>query len=482
MSPFLFQDVLDSTGALLVRGGSGALERRIQGVSTDTRTLKRGELFLALRGPNFDGNRFAAAAARAGAAGLLLEQNAPLELEGDLPVAVHPNPRRALADLAGWHRSRLAIPVVGITGSCGKTTTKNILRDLLARLFPVVASPSSFNNDVGVPHTILLSDEKTRFLVVEMGTNHPGEIAALCRIARPTAGVVTNVGASHLEGLGSVEGVAHEKGDLVASLPREGCCVLNADCRFTPVLRARTSARVVTFSVGGGRVSTRPPPTLNVSGSGAPGDLHATDILFHSGGTTFRLEGYEVTSPLLGTHNVQNLLAALCVCVGLGIALEDVLPGVALLAGGRQRMERFELGGLTVFDDSYNANPDSLRAAVRVLAGLHGFARRILVLGDMLELGELAAELHHELGREAAAAGIDRLVLVGELSKAAAAGALEGGLPREAVAHVDTAEEAARAVDEIAREGDVVLVKGSRRMRLEEVVRSLSAKRGGGKA
>ncbi len=492
MSPFLFQDVLDSTGALLVRGGAGALERRIQGVSTDTRTLKQGELFLALRGPNFDGNRFAAAAARAGAAGLLLEQNAAFELDAvppDLPVAVHGNPRRALADLAAWQRSTLSIPVVGITGSCGKTTTKNILRDLLARLFPVVASPSSFNNDVGVPHTILLADEKTRFLVVEMGTNHPGEIAALCRIARPTAGVVTNVGASHLEGLGSLEGVAREKGDLVASLPREGCCVLNADCRFTPVLRARTSARVITFSVGGGRVDTRPPPTLNVSGSGsasgapgALGDLHATDILFHSGGTTFRLDGYEVTSPLLGTHNVQNLLAALCVCVGLGIRLEDVLPGVASLAGGRQRMERFELEGLTVFDDSYNANPDSLRAAVRVLAGLHGFDRRILVLGDMLELGELAAELHHELGREAAAAGIDRLVLVGELSKAAAAGALEGGLPREAVAHVDTAEEAARVVGQIARERDVVLVKGSRRMRLEEVVRSLCASRGTGKA
>jgi len=467
----LFRDVLDSTGAVLVRGGPGALERAVEGLSTDSRTLEPGQLFLALRGPNFEGNRFAAAAASAGAAGLLLEQGISLDLAAlpaDLPVAVHANPRRALADLAAWYRSTLSIPVIGITGSCGKTTTKNILRDLLQRLQPVVASPNSFNNDIGVPHTLLLANRDTRYLVVEMGTNHPGEIAALCRIARPSAGIVTNVGASHLEGLGSVDGVAREKGDLVASLPKEGCSVLNADCRFTPLLRARTSARVITFSVGG-------------AASGARGDLDATDILFHSGGTTFRLNGHEVTSPLLGTHNVQNLLAALAACVGLSIPLEDVLPGVSSLSGARQRMERFDFGGLTVFDDSYNANPESMRAAVRVLSGLHGHRRRILVLGDMLELGELAAELHHELGREAAAAGIDRIVLVGELSKAAAAGALEGGLQSEAVVHVDDAAEAAGVLDATAREGDVILVKGSRRMRLEEVVRALCERRGGRK-
>jgi UDP-N-acetylmuramoyl-tripeptide--D-alanyl-D-alanine ligase len=467
MSQCLFRDVLDSTGAVLVRGGLGSLERPIAGVSTDTRTLRAGELFLALRGPNFEGNRFAPAAARAGAAGLLLQQGLSLDLEAlpaDLPVAVHPDPRRALADLAAWYRSMLTAPVIGITGSCGKTTTKNILRDLLARLYPVVASPNSFNNDVGVPHTLLLAEPTTRFLVVEMGTNHPGEIAGLCRIARPTAGIVTNVGASHLEGLGSVDGVAREKGDLVASLPKEGFCVLNADCRFTPALRARTGARVVTFGINGT--------------AGARADLDASDLLFHSGGTTFRLDGHEITSPLLGTHNVQNLLAALAGCVGLSIPLADVLPGVSTLSGARGRMERFALGGLTVFDDSYNANPESMRAAVRVLAGLHGYRRRILVLGDMLELGELAAELHHQLGREAAQAGIDRIVLVGELSKATAAGALEGGLESEAVLHVDDASSAAAALEASVREGDVILVKGSRRMHLEEVVRVLREARG----
>ncbi len=464
MTDIAWRDVLDATGASPVRG---APERRVSGVCTDTRTLRAGELFLALRGPNFDGNRFAEKALAAGAGGLLLRADAELDggrLPGDAPVAVHPDPRRALADLASWYRSTLRAPVIGITGSCGKTTTKDIVRALLAPLEggPVVASPSSFNNDIGVPLSILMAPADTRVLCLELGTNHPGEIAALCRIARPGGGVITNIGAAHLEGLGSLEGVAREKGDLAAALPAEGFCVLNADCRFTPLVRQRTPARVVTFSVEGGGES----------------DLDATDLLFHSGGTTFRLRGHEVTTPLLGTHNVQNLLAALGVAVGLGIALEDVLPQVAALHGGPQRMERIELEGCTLFDDTYNANPQALRAAVRVLSGLHGFRRRVLVLGDMLELGGLAAELHHQVGVDAARSGVDLLVLVGELARAAGAGALEAGLARGSVVHFDSSEAAAREVDALVREGDAILVKGSRRLRMERVVEALRRARG----
>lgn len=456
------QDVLDATGAVLARGDA---TRTVLGVSTDTRSIVPEQLFVALSGPNFDGDCFAPAAIEAGAGALLLRdvEQVPL-LGGECPVAIHPDPRRALADLAGWYRSTLSAPVVGITGSCGKTTTKNIVRDLFSQVMPVVASPSSYNNDIGVPLTLLLGDESTRLFAIEMGTNHPGEIAALCRIARPTAGIITNVGAAHLEGLGTLEGVAREKGDLAASLPRDGFLVLNADCRFTPEIRSRTAARVLTFSVeGSGRER---------------GDLDARDLYFHAGGTNFRLNGHEVTSPLLGTHNVQNLLAALCVCVGLGVELEDVLPGVTSLHGGRQRMERIELEGITVFDDSYNSNPDSLRAAVRVLAGLHGYRRRVLVLGDMLELGEHAAEMHHRIGLEAAESGIDRIVVVGELARAAAAGALEGGLDRSAVAHLAHTDDAVGEVERLVQDGDVVLVKGSRRMQLERVVRRLAEVRG----
>ncbi|MCZ6598031.1 MAG: UDP-N-acetylmuramoyl-tripeptide--D-alanyl-D-alanine ligase [Planctomycetota bacterium] len=460
MTRFELRDVLDSTGASLVRGEPGV---EVCGVSTDSRTLRPGELFLALSGPNFDGNDFAPKAIEAGAAAVLLRggsAQAPPDLPGTAALAVHPDPRRALGDLAAWHRSRLEVPVIGVTGSCGKTTTKDILAELLAVRGPVVASPSSFNNDIGVPHTLLLADDETEALVVELGTNHRGEIGALCRIARPTCGVITNVGAAHLEGLGSLEGVAQEKGDLAEALPLEGFLVLNQDCRFTPELRLRTGAQVITFSVEG------------------EGDFDARDIVFHSGGTTFRLNGHEITSPLLGTHNIQNLLAALAVCTGLAIPLDEVLPAVVNIRGGSQRLERVELEGLTVFDDTWNSNPDSSLAAVRCLSGMHGFQRRILVLGDMLELGELAAELHHGLGAEAARSGIDFVVLVGELSKAAAAGAIECGMPAESLLHVATTDEAVAIVPEIVCDGDVVLVKGSRKLGLERIVARLAELRG----
>jgi len=414
-----------------------------------------------LSGPNFDGNRFAMAAVERGAAGLVLEDagSAPLpsslELPRGTPVLLHPSPRQALSSLAAWHRGRISAPVLGITGSCGKTTTKNVVLELLADRLAVVGSPNSFNNDIGVPHTLFLADEGSQAVVVEMGTNHPGEIAALCRTARPTAGIITCVGASHLEGLGSVEGVAREKAALVEALPEDGFCVLNADCQWTAPMRRLTRARVITFSVEG------------------DGDLNATAVWSHAGGTTFRLAGLEITSPLLGLHNVQNLLAALAACRGLSIPLEDVLPAVSRLRACRRRLERIQAGRLTIIDDSYNANPESARASVRVLAGLHGHSRRVLVLGDMLELGDSAPEQHYRIGFEAARSGVDLLVAVGDLTRAAAAGAIEGGLAESAIVHLPTTDEAIARVPALVRAGDVVLVKGSHRTGLDRLVQRL---------
>ena len=451
-------EAVQATGAELLRGAP-ALE--LAGVSTDTRTLDSGALFVALSGPNFDGNLFASAAAERGAAALFLTgageslAESLREVPESVAVLTHPNPRRALSDLAAWHRSRLEIPVVGITGSCGKTTTKNILHELLSSVASAVGSPSSFNNDIGVPHTLFLADEGTEFLVVEMGTNSPGEISALCRTARPNGAILTNIGSSHLEGLHSIEGVAREKGDLIACLPANGFCVLNADCPWTPRMRSLTGARVLTFSVEG------------------DGDLDASDVWFHSAGTTFRLEGHEVTFPLLGLHNLQNLLAALAACVGAGVELERVLPGVSTLSGGRRRLERKEVGGMTLFDDTYNANPESTEASVRVLAGIHGHERRVMVLGDMLELGDLAAELHHTVGVHAARSGLDLVILIGDLTRATAAGALEGGLAAERIVHFEGLDEALVEIPGLLAAGDLVLVKGSRRMGLERVVKTL---------
>jgi UDP-N-acetylmuramoyl-tripeptide--D-alanyl-D-alanine ligase len=307
----------------------------------------------------------------------------------------------------------------------------------------------------------MLADASTQALVVEIGTNHPGEIAQLCRIARPTIGIVTNVGASHLEGLGSVEGVAREKSDLLASLPRDGLAVINLDCRFADVLRAATSARVVTFSVEG------------------EGEFNALRPVFHAGGTTFRLFGHEITSPLLGIHNVSNLLAAIVACHAVGLELEELLPAISRLQPAQHRMQRRELADVLLLDDAYNANPESARAAVRVLAGFHGQGRRVLVLGDMAELGPSAPELHHAIGRDAAAADLDALVLIGDLTRATAAGALEAGLPASRVTHIPTTAAAVEQIESLVRAGDVVLVKASRRMGLERVVERVVQAHGG---
>lgn len=454
------RDVVESTGAVLLRGDG---ERWVHGVSTDTRALRPHQLFLALSGPSFDGNAFAEHASRLGAGALLLRGGPGFvtpQVPGDVPLVVHAEPRRALAELAAWHRKQLDIPVIGITGSCGKTTTKNVLAQLLATRMRTVASPNSFNNDVGVPHTMLLADATTRALVLEIGTNAPGEIGALCRVAQPTAGIVTMIGASHLEGLGSVLGVAREKSDLLASLPKDGFAVVNVDSRHADLLRAATRARVLTVSVEG------------------EGEFNATMPVFHSGGTTFRLFGHEITSPLLGLHNISNLLCALAACRGMGMDIEEFLPAISELRGGSRRMERHEIDGIVLFDDTYNANPESARAAVRFLAGLHGRGRRVLVLGDMLELGAGGPEMHHAIGRDAAQSGIDLLVLVGDLVRATAAGALEGGMSATRVVHLSDSAEAVAQIDALLRQGDTLLLKASRRIGLDHVVDHLKHHRG----
>jgi len=459
------EDVRRACGAELLRGEA---ERPLHGVSTDTRTLTPDALFVALSGPNFDGNLFARGALERGAGALLLagppsdHRSLAQELPPGVALLCHAQPRRALADLAAWHRSRLSIPVIGVTGSCGKTTTKNILVELLGQVRAVVGSPSSFNNDIGVPHTIFLADETTEVLVVEMGTNHPGEIAQLCRVARPTGAILTNIGAAHLEGLRSIEGVAREKGDLIACLPESGFSVLGANCPWTPRMRRLCAGRTLTVSVEG------------------TGDWNASDIWFHGAGTTFRLtspggEEHEVTFPLLGLHNLQNLLAALAACRALGICPEQILPRVCELSGGRRRLEQKRLGPLTLIDDTYNSNPQSAQASVRVLAGIHGHRRRVLVLGDMLELGESAADLHYEVGRQVALAPIDRLYLVGPFSRSTAAGALAGGLAGEAIVHFPTLDPALVEIPAQLAEGDLVLLKGSRATGLERLVAAIES-------
>ncbi len=473
-----FAELITATGAVALEPGRGPVGHPpIAGVTTDSRDVQPGQLFVALAGARHEGHRFAADALERGAAALLLPQSAAeaaRALSERAPVALVDDPQAALWLLAAWHRARLGARVVGITGSCGKTSTKNLLAQLLGPVRRVVASPASFNNHLGVPLTLLLAGDDTEVLVAEIGTSSPGEIARLSELARPDHGLLTNIGPAHLEGLGSIGGVALEKSALGAALPADGVLVHDAHCRFLDVVTRPLRARSLRFSVDGG------------------GEFDAHDIHFNGGGTSFRLtiapewagEGpreLEISSPLLGTHSVQNLIAALAMCRVLGVELAEVLPQVRALEGGRQRMERHELNGLTVFDDSYNANPASAAAAVRVLEGLHGFRRRVLVLGDMLELGPEATELHSEVGRQAARSGLDLLVTVGPLAAAAGEGAareVAAQTARTEVRAVRDTEEALARVPDWIEPGDVVLVKASRALKLERLVERLEQRHG----
>jgi UDP-N-acetylmuramoyl-tripeptide--D-alanyl-D-alanine ligase len=310
---------------------------------------------------------------------------------------------------------------------------------------------------VGVPQTIFLADATTEALVVEMGTNHHGEIGRLCEIAEPEAAIVTTVGASHLEGLGSIAGVAREKGALPRAIPASGFVVLNADNPWTSAMAAETRARVLTFGLEGS------------------GEFSATDIAFDRQGTSFRLFGRQLRSPLLGLHNVQNLAAAIAACHGFGVGIDELEGAIARLAPARGRLQRIDAGRLTLVDDSYNANPESVRAAIDTLASMRGHRRRVLVLGDMAELGERAGDLHHEVGASAARDEIDLLVLVGALSRATAAGALEAGMPRGRVVHCADLDEAARIVPPLLCGGDVVLLKASRASQLDLLAQAILA-------
>jgi hypothetical protein len=307
MSLLRVQDILDATGAVLVRGD---LRRSVCGVSTDTRTIGARALFVALSGENFDGNRFAVQAAQKGAGMVLLRgvPGDPLpDLPGDVVIALHAEPRRALGDLAAWHRSRLDAFVIGVTGSCGKTTTKNILGQLLESRCAPSRRPRR-STTTSACRTRCCSPTRTPTRSSSRWARRPGEIAQLARIVRPFGGIVTNIGQAHLEGLGSIEGVAREKSDLFAALPRDGFAVLNLDSRCADLLRSSTSARVLTISVDG------------------DGELNATRPHFESGYTTFRLNGREVSSPLLGLHNISNLLAALAACTGMGSRSRKCCP------------------------------------------------------------------------------------------------------------------------------------------------------------
>ena len=434
-----------STAARAVQGTLRGADTEFTGVSTDTRRLTRGDLFVALTGPRFDGNAFVAQAAQSGAVGALVSR----AIEAPIPTVVVDDTRLALGRLAADWRSRFNIPLVAVTGSNGKTTVKNMIAAILAERGATLATAGNLNNDIGVPLTLLRLRARDRFAVIEMGMNHSGEIDTLTHLASPTVALVNNAAAAHLAGLGSVEAVAHAKGEIFSGLAADGTAVINADDPYAGLWRNLAGTR-----------------RLLSFGLDQAADIHATYTLedrgslihLHTphGETTMRL-------PLLGRHNVMNALAASGAALAAGASLADIQAGLEKLKAVSGRLEiKRGVHGARVLDDSYNANPDSLAAGIEVLRNAGGV--RVLVFGDMGELGESAGALHRRIGALAHQVGIEHLYALGELSREAVSAFGSGAQ------HFETHEAMTEALRHNLRAGMTVLVKGSRAMKMERIV------------
>ena len=452
MAPRTLQYVADACGGRLLHGAPGSM---VAGVSTDSRRVAAGDLFVALSGERHDAHRFLDEVAAAGAAAAVAELSRLPAGWRALPVVAVEGTRGALGRLAARYRQDFQLPVAAVAGSNGKTTTKELIAGVLRARWVTLASEASFNNDVGVPLTLLRLAAEHQAAVLEVGTNHPGELEPLVRMIRPDYGVIPSIGREHLEFFGDVAGVVEEEGWLAELLPATGCLLVNGDNPHMGPILARTRARVVR------------------AGMGAGNDWRATEISISDRGTTFRVVApreefsgvYQLR--LHGRHQVINALLALALGAELGLTREQLGRGLAGCTPPSMRLQLWEAHGVRVLDDAYNANADSMLAALQTLEDFPCAGRKFAVLGDMAELGAQIEAAHAEVGRRAAAAGLAELLAVGRMAgvtvRAAAAAGFAGG--REFAG----AEAAGGALRGLVRPGDVVLLKASRSSRIERV-------------
>ncbi len=430
---------------------------RVMIVCTDSRALKAGDLFVALRGENFDGHTFVAEAAKRGAAGAIVEEF-PAELPPGFAVIQVRDTLRGLQQLAGNYRRGLPLQVIGLTGSNGKTSTKDLTAAVLGENFQVTKTDGNFNNHIGVPLTLLRARGADQIGVFEVGMNHPGEIAPLSAMIAPEVAIITNVGMAHIEFMGSREAIALEKGMLAEARPPSGTLILSAHDDFSDAFAARTKADVVLAGIGKGEVS-------------------ATNLRPHFSGTKFTLnaDGRKAEAELSvpGEHMVRNAVLAVAAGRVFGLSLEECAAGLTKLRLTKGRLEQKVVRGIQIIDDTYNANPDSVAAALRTLASVPAAGRRIAVLGRMGELGAESERGHRLVGEVAAEAHLDGVIGVGAEAQWITDAAWRGGV--EKVVRVDSTEEATKVLRELARAGDVVLIKGSRSARMERIVEGLLA-------
>jgi len=422
-------------------------------VSTDSRTLQPGDLFVPLRGENFDGHKFVEQAVERGAAGAMVEENWKGSTPKNFALIRVADTLAGYQTLAANYRTSLPLKVIAITGSNGKTSTKDFVAATLAKKFRVSKTEGNFNNHVGLPQTMLAANREDEIAVWEIGMNHAGEVAALAKLAAPDIAIVTNVGIAHIEFLGSREAIAEEKGALAEAIGENGTVILNADDPFSERIAKRTRARIILAGIENGSV-------------------RASEVRQSATGSEFTiLEGAHrcrAQLPVPGVHMVQNAILAIAAGRVFGLSLEECAAGLASTPLTKARLQIKEINGIQFIDDSYNANSDSMKAALRTLIELDADGRRIAVLGEMGELGDESERGHREVGEAAAALGIDELIAVGAIGQAMARAAQKAGLEKSVA--VDSTDEAAERLADHARAGDLILIKGSRTARMERVL------------
>jgi len=434
--------------------------RLCQGISIDSRTIGRGNLFFALKGENFDGHDFIKEAAEKGAEGIVIEEkkiedSKELAKEDAFLVAVD-NTKSSLGEIAKWYRREFDLKTVAITGTNGKTTTKDMVAKVLEGKYSVLKSPKSYNNLVGIPLTLFQLKPEIEALVVELGTTNLGQIGGLTEITSPDIGVITNIGPAHLQSMKSLDRIAKAKFELVEGLKKGAIAILNGDDQIISERIKREKIKAITFGIKNNT------------------DYFAQDIRFSDRGwVSFTLDDLRIELKLLGEHNVYNALVAFAVGERLGLKKEDIKKALESFTPSQLRMELLELGKIRVINDSYNANPISVRKALETLKRMGNLGRKIVLLGDMLELGNRSEYFHREIGKLVSRSGVDLLLTFGDLSQFIAQSAKDSNMNGAKVLNFSDKDEVIFYLSKNLCEGDLLLVKGSRKLELEKVVEAL---------
>ncbi|HIX83081.1 MAG TPA: UDP-N-acetylmuramoyl-tripeptide--D-alanyl-D-alanine ligase [Candidatus Megamonas gallistercoris] len=452
---FTLTQVMQATNAVLKKLTASSV---FGGVTTDTRKVEEGMLFVALKGEKFDGHDFIAQAAQKGAIGAIVNKDYDVSLleDVDIDVLAVEDTLKAYQDLAKFWRSKFSIPVIGITGSNGKTTTKDLTAAVLSGKWNVLKTQANFNNEIGLPMTLLQINKTHDAAVVEMGMRGLGQIKALTEIARPTIGVITNVGETHLELLGTIENIAKAKGEMAQAIEINGKVILNADDEHVAKMHEITKAHAVYFGIN------------------RAADVKAFDIKTEDGKTEFEaIVGEKMahfTLNMLGIHNVYNCLAALAVGYACGLTIEEMQKGLSSFRPTAMRFEYRKIGDFSIINDAYNASPASTRAALKNLAQVAN-GRKILVMGDMFELGSVETAAHEAIAQQAQEAGVSVLITRGKLTENTAVKARELGM--EQVYECESHEAAVAVLKKVLQKGDTVLFKGSHGMHMEKIIELL---------